>query len=238
MSPRHTSGDGTKERILDAAERLFSEDGFDATSLRAVTAAAGTNLAAVNYHFGSKAALLPAVAARILEPVTIRQLELLDELEAADRDPSVEDLLEAFISPILDLFEQGGGRGPVLARLMGRIISDPGRQMQRIVIERVRESQRRYEEAFALALPDLPADERRFRFASIRAVVISHQVRLHAGIEPYARALTGPAGRRAVRAWTLAFLSAAMRAPATVIASAPQTPAPPPAPVVQARRRG
>ena len=215
MSTPQTTADETKERILDAAERLFSEDGFDATSLRAVTAAAGTNLAAVNYHFGSKAALLPAVAARILEPVTARQLELLDALQAANPQPPVDDLLEAFISPILDLFEQGGERGAVLARLMGRIISDPSRQRQRMVIERVQESQRRYEEAFARALPDLPADELRFRFASIRAVVVSHQVRLHAGIEPYAEALAGPAGRRAVRAWTLALLSAVMRAPAT-----------------------
>ena len=58
----------TKERILDAAERLFAERGFAATSLRSITAAAGVNLAAVNYHFRSKEALLEAVFTRRLGP--------------------------------------------------------------------------------------------------------------------------------------------------------------------------
>nr|MBA3839938.1 helix-turn-helix transcriptional regulator [Thermoleophilaceae bacterium] len=55
----------TKQRILDAAERRFAAEGFDGTSMRAVTAEADVNLAAVNYHFGSKAALLEAVVGRI-----------------------------------------------------------------------------------------------------------------------------------------------------------------------------
>jgi AcrR family transcriptional regulator len=224
------SADGTKERILDAAERLFSEDGFDATSLRAVTAAAGTNLAAVNYHFGSKAALLPAVAARMLEPVTQRQLQLLDELEAGRGDPSVDELLEAFVAPLVDLFDQEGDRGPVLARLFGRIMSDPSREMQRMVIERVQGTQRRFEEAFARVLPALSREELRWRFASVRAVVIAHQVRLHAGVEPGGPSPASAAGRAAVRAWTLTFSSAGMRAPVTELTS--------PTPVRQGPRTG
>ena len=58
----------TKERILDAAEQLFGEHGPSDTSLRAITAAAGVNLAAVNYHFGSKEKLIEAVLSRRLEP--------------------------------------------------------------------------------------------------------------------------------------------------------------------------
>ena len=54
----------TKTRILDAAERLFAQDGIKATSLRAITEAAAANLAAVNYHFGSKEALVHAVYGR------------------------------------------------------------------------------------------------------------------------------------------------------------------------------
>ena len=51
----------TKEKILDAAERLFAEHGFASTSMRDITTEADVNLAAVNYHFGSKLALLQAV---------------------------------------------------------------------------------------------------------------------------------------------------------------------------------
>ena len=59
----------TKDRILDAAESLFMEHGFEATSLRSITAAAGVNLAAVNYHFGSKEELFQAVLTRRLDPM-------------------------------------------------------------------------------------------------------------------------------------------------------------------------
>ena len=58
----------TVERILDAAEQLFAERGFAETSLRLITSKAGVNLAAVNYHFGSKKALIQAVFSRFLGP--------------------------------------------------------------------------------------------------------------------------------------------------------------------------
>ena len=68
----------TVERILDAAEQLFAEKGFAETSLRLITSKAGVNLAAVNYHFGSKKALIQAVFSRFLGPFC---LSLDKELE-------------------------------------------------------------------------------------------------------------------------------------------------------------
>jgi AcrR family transcriptional regulator len=209
------SADQTKERILDAAERLFAEQGFDATSLRAVTAAAGTNLAAVNYHFGSKSALLPAVVARILTPVCQRQLELLDEIEARKPPPTLEDLLEAFTSPITDLFEQGQ-RGPVLARMFARIVGDPGDEMQRMAVSEVGEAEERYEAAFARLLPEVPSAELWWRFRSIGPVVVSRQIGRQASPDVGGPPTPAEADPVALRAWTLTFLAAAMRAPATV----------------------
>ena len=82
----------TKDRILDAAESLFMEHGFEATSLRAITAAAGVNLAAVNYHFGSKEELFQAVLTRRLDPMNQQRVELLTRFEhaggAASRSPA------------------------------------------------------------------------------------------------------------------------------------------------------
>src|SRR5437763_14145047 len=72
----------TRERILDAAEALFMEHGFEATSMRAITAAAAVNLAAVNYHFGSKEELFEAVLTRRLDPMNQQRVELLARLEA------------------------------------------------------------------------------------------------------------------------------------------------------------
>ena len=96
----------TKERILVSAERLFARRGFAATSLRDVARNAGVNLAATNYHFGSKAALLVAVWDRHWGPVNEKRLALLDELErSAGMDgPVLEDILTACLGPV---FQKG-----------------------------------------------------------------------------------------------------------------------------------
>src|SRR5947209_14578204 len=93
----------TKARILDAAEALFMEHGFEATSLRALTAAAGVNLAAVNYHFGSKEELFQAVLTRRLDPMNQERLELLTRLEAkfAPLPLSCDRILMALFVPAL-----------------------------------------------------------------------------------------------------------------------------------------
>src|SRR5689334_12024668 len=96
----------TKDRILDTAERLFARDGVEATSLRAITTEAGVNLAAVNYHFQSKEALLHAVIARRVGPMNTRRIELLNAVEArafGDLLP-VAQVLDAFLRPVFEMF--------------------------------------------------------------------------------------------------------------------------------------
>src|SRR5213593_2222540 len=99
-----TSAD-TKTRILDAAEHLFMEHGFEATSLRSLTTAAGVNLAAVNYHFGSKEELFQAVLTRRLDPMNQERIDLLAavEHEAGSRAATVEKILFAMLIPALRL---------------------------------------------------------------------------------------------------------------------------------------
>src|SRR4249920_1603685 len=95
-----TSAD-TKTRILDAAEQLFMEHGFEATSLRSLTTAAGVNLAAVNYHFGSKEELFQMALTRRLDPMNQERIDLLEKLErdAGARPPSVEKILSSMLIP-------------------------------------------------------------------------------------------------------------------------------------------
>ncbi len=145
----------TKKKILDAAERLFAANGFDGTSLRAITAEAKVNLASVNYHFQTKEALTDAVLARRLEPVNRRRLEMLDEVEraAGTRTPRLERVLEAFYRPPLELVRSPEAKH--FPPLMGRLITDP------VLFERLFESQlaqveRRFRTAIKRALPDLP----------------------------------------------------------------------------------
>src|SRR5258707_12134788 len=76
-----TTSQDTKSRILDVAEQLFMEHGFEATSLRQLTSSAGVNLAAVNYHFGTKEELFQTVLTRRLDPMNQERIELLGRLE-------------------------------------------------------------------------------------------------------------------------------------------------------------
>src|SRR5258708_1544261 len=106
----------TKDRILDAAEKLFGDNGFEATSLRDITTTAQVNLAAVNYHFQSKDSLIEAVIARRIEPVNRKRLDMLD---ASGDNPSVEQILTAYLGP---LFEPQFDAGPPLT---GRVPTKP-----------------------------------------------------------------------------------------------------------------
>src|SRR5512140_1906730 len=93
----------TRTRILDAAEELFMQHGFEGTSMRLLTGKAGVNLAAVNYHFGSKHALIEAVFRRRLDPMNAARIAELDKLEAdcAGRPSTPEAIIRAFLAPSL-----------------------------------------------------------------------------------------------------------------------------------------
>lgn len=149
----------TKERILDVAERLFADFGYKATSLRDITSEAGVNLASVNYHFGSKDALLAALLDRRFAPVNHRRLELLDELEAStDGTVELPDLLRAFLSPPFELYPSDTADHRTFLRLVGRIHSetDSVRAMFITLFEPIIS---RFTTAFQHALPHLDADE-------------------------------------------------------------------------------
>jgi AcrR family transcriptional regulator len=163
----------TKTRLLDAAEELVATRGFASTSLRAVTAAAGVNLAAANYHFGSKEALVAAVFQRRIEPVNRERLERLTALEAEHGDSPVPlpDILEAFLAPALDFL--AGARGAeTLLRLHARLHAEPGGRWFGIFVELFREVAERYTAAFRKTLPDLPQEELVWRFQFMIGVLV------------------------------------------------------------------
>ena len=118
----------TRTRILDAAEHLFAERGFRGTSVRAITDLAGANLAAVGYHFGSKAELLAAVARRVIEPINAAQCAGLDRLLARTPDPSAAELVAAFAGPLFDEMPAGDEGGARTSRLIVTIITDPAEE--------------------------------------------------------------------------------------------------------------
>src|SRR3546814_15414108 len=99
------SSPSTREIILDTAEALFARQGHDGTSMRQITSEAGVNLAAVNYHFGSKEALVQAVLKRRLAILNQERLRLLDELEtqAAGEPLKPSQIVDEFFGTLLRL---------------------------------------------------------------------------------------------------------------------------------------
>jgi AcrR family transcriptional regulator len=147
----------TKTRILDTAERLFSERGIAATSLRSIISEAQVNLAAVHYHFRNKEALVEALILRRAGIVNQQRLALLEAFEAAAAPaaPSIEQILEAFIAPTIQAVS-GRLHFP---RFLARVLTEPAPVLTQTVGDIFRPLFYRFGEALHRARPDLPREE-------------------------------------------------------------------------------
>jgi AcrR family transcriptional regulator len=166
MSKSSPSPSGTRNRILDVAERLFVRHGYDGTSLRMITSDAAVNLAAVNYHFGGKEALMEAVLKRRLDWLNEERMRVLDELEARGdgRPPRPHQIVEAFFGTLIGMGASRERGGDIFLRLIGRSFTSPNGFIRALLAEEYREVVERYKEAFVNALPDVPREEIAWRF--------------------------------------------------------------------------
>ena len=193
----------TKTRILNAAEKLFGKNGFDATSLRDITAEAQVNLAAVNYHFQSKDSLIDAIIERRILPISQRRLEMLD---AAGHPPSVEQIIEAFLAPLL--------MPEVLPAvpLIGRVLSNPDQFFERIFKKHLQHVAERFSNAIREAIPELSPEEAFWRLFFMAGCMT--QVLTLSSVLPL---LSGqPVDRDAVIRRLVTFVAAGLRAPVAV----------------------
>ena len=141
------------------------EHGFEATSLRSLTTAAGVNLAAVNYHFGGKEELFQAVLTRRLDPMNQERIELLERLErdAGGKALSCEKILFAMLIPALRLARDEKRGGKNFLKLLGRAYADPAPFIRQFLHQQYVEMIARYKEAFLKALPHLSRHELTWR---------------------------------------------------------------------------
>ncbi|MFA4970217.1 MAG: TetR/AcrR family transcriptional regulator [Sulfuritalea sp.] len=155
----------TRSRILSAAENLFMEHGFEATTLRMITAAAHANLAAVNYHFGTKEALIEEVFRRRLTWLNEQRLAALDafEAEAGGAPLKPRQIVEAFFGVAIRMAgDNQGGRN--FMRLLGRTYTEPSEFVRTFLAEEYAAVIARFKAAFFKALPDVPQEEFLWRF--------------------------------------------------------------------------
>jgi AcrR family transcriptional regulator len=197
----------TRERLLDAAERLFAEKGFEATSLRDVTAKAKANLAAVNYHFGSKEALVRAVFERRLGEVNRKRLALLNG--AGRARPAPEEILHAFIAPTFDLMKEA----PHFIQLMGRFQAEPDSDTHEFVTSRCREVAQQFKRALTAALPRVPVEDLFWRMHFIMGALV-HTWTCHRDIARISGGLCSMKDEDAVTRKLIEFGAAGLRAPA------------------------
>jgi AcrR family transcriptional regulator len=151
----------TAERILDAAEALFSEKGFSETSLRNITTKAGVNLAAVNYHFGSKKSLIQAVFARYLTPFSEKFAEQLDTIEHQENSP--EKLLKLLPITLSKSGLENPVRFGVFMRLLGLAYTQGQGHLRRFLTAEYGNVFNRYMAEINRVTPELTPRERFWR---------------------------------------------------------------------------
>jgi AcrR family transcriptional regulator len=147
----------TRERILGVAETLFARHGFAGASLRQVTTAAKVNLAAVNYHFGSKESLIEEVFRRRLDELNRHRLAAL-AVTQANPGRQLEDVLDAFIRPALEQSMDSAG-GAAFVRVLARAYAEHDERLRKFLSDNYGHVLREFATAFALLLPHLRKDE-------------------------------------------------------------------------------
>lgn len=164
----------TKWKVISAATHLFAEKGMENVTLRELTASAGVNLAAVNYHFGSKDALCEAVLDSLAASVNERRLaslnKVLETAESLGVAPSLEEILDTFMRPYLG--PDQGGEGALLAQLVLKHRLSPNEMTTRIVQRHFDPLARDYIRAFEKACPAVNPSAFYWRYMFMAGTVI------------------------------------------------------------------
>ena len=156
------SATATKMRLLDVSARLFAESGFDSVSLRLITENAEANLAAVNYHFGSKEELITAVVEKLVGPVNQRRLALLRKINL-DISGACESIVEAFIDPVIQAASRGDEEDQRYCKLMSRCIASRDERVTSLVLRQFPEVLAKFVDALRSVCPWISSDEAHMR---------------------------------------------------------------------------
>jgi len=161
----------TKNKILDAAESLFAVQGFNGTSLREITSQAEVNLAAVNYHFGSKKELIKSVMSRYMNELSPRLESAL--VEVCERENlSLLEVFSAFIEPLLSLNEFKENGTSNFLQLLGRGYTDSQGFLRWFLTTQYPGVINNFVKAVQKAYPELTAEEMFWRLHFTMGTVV------------------------------------------------------------------
>lgn len=150
-----------KRRLLEAAEQLFADRGFDVVSVRDVTQLAEANVAAVNYHFGSRDGMIAIVVARYITPINEERLLRLDALEKkwSGKAVPIEEVIDAFVRPLVGAVQKSELSERLFCKLMGRIFALQGEGMPPEVEEQIKNLSDRFVKALGKSLPGISTED-------------------------------------------------------------------------------
>lgn len=151
----------SKLRLLDAAEQLFADRGFEAVSVRDVTQLAKANVAAVNYHFGSRDGMIAVVVMRYIMPVNQERFARLESVERkwSGKAAPLEEIIDAFVRPVVGIVRKSELSERLFCKLVGRIFAMQGDGLPEAVEAQMKDLINRFTRALAKALPTVPPEE-------------------------------------------------------------------------------
>lgn len=152
---------GPKRKLFDAAEQLFADRGFEAVSVRDITQAAKANVAAVNYHFGSREGLVTLVMTRYLMPVNEERLVRLDSLESkwTGKTLPLEEVIDAFVRPLVSQVRESELSEQLFYKLMGRIFAQRADGLPGPIEDQLRHVIGRFTRSFEKSLPTVAVED-------------------------------------------------------------------------------
>ena len=165
---------GPKRVLLNAAEQLFAKKGFEAVSVRDVTRSVKMNVAAVNYHFGSREGMLTLVIMRYSVPLNEERMARLESAErkCAGKPLPLEEIIDAFVRPIISQNRKTELSEGLFYQLLGRICAANGDGLSDAFEENFRQVSDRFMRALAKAIPAVPLDELASKFHFINGGLI------------------------------------------------------------------
>ena len=166
---RREGGRRTRRRLVEAAQELLAERGEEAVRLRDLTTAAGANVAAVHYHFGSLGALLATAEAEAVEGIINAQIAELDALGA---NPTLHDIAAAYFRPMVQALKGPSNKGRPYVRVLARVTTDPPRELREWADAATQRAHERLLQRLRAVLPDVTDEQLAFRVKCIGGILV------------------------------------------------------------------
>jgi len=205
----------TVDRILDAAEILFAEKGFSETSLRMITSKAGVNLAAVNYHFGSKNALIQAVFSRFLGPLSHLMEQGLKEHgwhQPGAEKPQLEDIIRLYVYGLVRIPTSHPNGVAVFMRLMGLAYTQSQGHLRKYLEQEYSRTFRLFMDLVKQSTPELTSRERFWRIQFTIGSVAFTMSSMQQLTEIYENSVDAKADPQKVVGYLVPYLLAGLKA--------------------------